>query len=92
MMMMMIVVLFSLDGTPFLLPHKQFVSLLPLFGHVLNSKAWGKQKRCFSEVGFTVEGRKKQFFFFFNLVVVVVGDLILLFNVTFPARIICTLS
>lgn len=59
---MMIAVLFSLDGTPFLLPHKQFVSPLPLFGHVFNSKAWGKQKRSFIEAGLTVEGQKKLFF------------------------------
>lgn len=38
---MMIALLFGLDGTPLLLPHKQFVSPLPLFGHVLK-----KQKRC----------------------------------------------
>lgn len=40
MMMMMIVLLFGLDGTPFLPPRKQFVSLLPLFGCVSESKAW----------------------------------------------------
>lgn len=59
MMMMMIALLFGLDGTPLLLPHKQFVSPLPLFGHVLKSKAWGNKRGA---AGFALGGQMTLFF------------------------------
>lgn len=55
MMMMMIALLFGLDGMPFLPPRKQFVSLLPLFVCVSESKAW-KTKVVFYCGGVAVEG------------------------------------